>query len=42
MLPNRIVDNIDVSVIENRFFNPEFMRLIETIKQRGAKTPEIS
>lgn len=39
---DRIIENIDISVVDNRFFNPEFMRLIEAIKQRGTKTPEMA
>lgn len=39
---DRIIENIDVSVVDNRSFNPEFMKLIEAIKQRGAKSPEMS
>lgn len=38
---DRIAENIDVSVAENRFFNPEFIKLVEAIKQRGANTPEM-
>ena len=39
---DRIIENIDVSVVDNRSFNPEFMKLIEAIKQRGAKSPEMT
>lgn len=37
---DEIVDSIDVSVIEGRSFNPEFLALINKIKEVGAKTPE--
>ncbi len=39
---DRIIENIDVSVVDNRIFNPEFMELIETIKRYGSKTPELA
>lgn len=37
---NRIVDFIDVSIVEGRIFNPEFMALVDAIKQYGVKEPE--
>lgn len=37
---NNIVDRIDVSVINGRSFNPEFVALVHQIQQTGAKDPE--
>ena len=39
---NRIADNIDVSVVEGRIFNHEFMALIESVKKHGEKSPELA
>ncbi len=35
-----IAENIDVSVLDGRSFNPEFVALVETIKDIGVKDPE--
>ena len=35
-----IVNSIDVSVVNGRTFNPEFIALVEAINESGAKTPE--
>ena len=37
---NRIAENVDVSVVEGRVFNYEFMALVEVIKAYGEKSPE--
>ena len=37
---NRIPENIDVSVIEGRVFNHEFMALIDAVRKYGEKDPE--
>lgn len=36
-----IVESVDVSVIDGRIYNPEFIALVNLIKQKGAKTPEM-
>ena len=36
-----IADCLDVSVVEGRTFNPEFIALVDAVKQQGIKTPEI-
>lgn len=35
-----IMDSLDVSVVDGRIFNPEFIALIDKVKQCGVKTPE--
>lgn len=35
-----IAESLDVSVVEGRIFNPEFIELVDAIKKAGAKSPE--
>ena len=37
---DRIAENLDVSVADGRVFNPEFMSLLEAVKEYGDKMPE--
>lgn len=36
-----IADSLDVSVVNGRIFNPEFVALVDIIKQVGVKSPEV-
>ena len=36
-----IADNLDVSVVNGRIFNPEFIALVDKVKQVGTKSPEV-
>lgn len=36
-----IAENIDISVVEGRIYNPEFVALVDKIRESGVKTPEL-
>ena len=36
-----IAENIDVSVLDGRIYNPEFVALVDKIRERGTKEPEV-
>lgn len=36
-----IADSLDVSVVNGRIFNPEFIALVDKVKQVGVKSPEV-
>lgn len=39
---NRIAENIDTSVASGRFFNHEFMALLDELKRNGSRTPKMA